>query len=224
MIEPPDAAVLLRLVLAALLGGAVGLERELQEKAAGLRTNILICVGAALFTELSGQLALVDSWAGTPDPTRISAQIVTGIGFLGAGTIIQSRARVRGLTTAATIWVVAAIGMAVGAGALSLAVGGTVLILLVLVGLGFLERRMKGGWIDVEIGVRVADEGSVESEVWEALDARGLDVALSEAQRDQSEGIREIRFVGKAPPSDLNRLVRDLMELPQVVSVRPKPP
>ncbi len=115
------------LVVAVILGGAIGFERELQRKAAGLRTTILICVGAALFTELSIAFSEVSG-----DPGRIAAQIVTGVGFLGAGAIIKSRGSVFGMTTAATIWLTAAIGMAVGFGALLEAVGATVLVLLVL--------------------------------------------------------------------------------------------
>ncbi|MFB3069550.1 MAG: MgtC/SapB family protein [Gemmatimonadales bacterium] len=130
--------LLLHLVLAVILGGAIGLERELQQKAAGLRTNILICAGAALFTELS--LTMTVEFG---DPSRIAAQIVTGVGFLGAGAIIQGRGIVTGLTTAATMWLVAAIGMAVGFGALLEATGTTLLVVLVLVALRPIER-----WIE----------------------------------------------------------------------------
>ncbi len=130
--------LLLHLALAVILGGAIGLERELRQKAAGLRTNILICAGAALFTELS--LAMTAEFG---DPSRIAAQIVTGVGFLGAGAIIQGRGTVTGLTTAATMWLVAAIGMAVGFGALLEATGTTLLVVLVLVALRPIER-----WIE----------------------------------------------------------------------------
>ena len=130
--------LLLRLSLAAVLGGAVGWEREHSGKPAGLRTNVLICVGAALLTDISVRMA---SMGGpTADPGRIAAQIVTGMGFLGAGTIIQSRGTVVGLTTAATLWVVAAIGMAVGSGAYIEATGATVLVLIVLLPLRAVER------------------------------------------------------------------------------------
>src|ERR1044071_1722461 len=104
--------IFLRLALAAGLGGAIGLEREFRHKPAGLRTNMLIALGSALFSVLSVE---VGAAAGSPD--RIAAQIVTGIGFLGAGAILRSGANVQGLTTAATIWVNAAIGMAAGLGA-----------------------------------------------------------------------------------------------------------
>jgi len=102
----------LSVALAAVFGAAIGLEREISGKAAGLRTNVLICLGAAVFTVISKQMG-----AGQTDSlTRIAAQVVTGVGFLGAGAIIQDRAGVHGLTTAATIWLVASIGMACGAG------------------------------------------------------------------------------------------------------------
>jgi putative Mg2+ transporter-C (MgtC) family protein len=133
--------LLLRLLLAIGLGGAIGFERELSDKPAGFRTNILICLGAALFTQMSILIATVGAVpAGAGDPTRIAAQIVSGMGFLGAGTILQARGSVRGLTTAATLWTVAAIGMTVGAGAYSLAIGATILVIVVLVLLGQIER------------------------------------------------------------------------------------
>ena len=112
--------VLLRLTVAALLGGAVGAERELRERQAGLRTHLVVCVGSALFTLVSAYGFRDFIEAGNVyariDPTRIAAQIVTGIGFLGAGAIIRQGLSVRGLTTAATLWLVAGIGMAAGAG------------------------------------------------------------------------------------------------------------
>ncbi len=132
-----------RLLLAAVLGGIVGFEREIAGKPAGLRTNLLICVGSALFTELSVEITRFSAGSGPgprPDPGRIAAQIVTGIGFLGAGTILRSHGRISGLTTAATVWVVAAIGVAVGARAFAAAVGTTVLVMFSLSLLGRMER------------------------------------------------------------------------------------
>src|SRR6516164_865329 len=115
-LQSPDAIhlahILLRLVIAALLGGAIGLEREMKHRPAGLRTNLFMCFGSALFTVLSELLA--DKWPG--DHTRIAAQIIPGIGFIGAGSILHSRGSVSGLTTAATVFVVAGVGMAAGGG------------------------------------------------------------------------------------------------------------
>jgi putative Mg2+ transporter-C (MgtC) family protein len=125
-----------RLILAALLGAMVGLERELAGKPAGLRTTLLICVGAAMFTELSLQLSMLAVTAGgealRADPARLAAQIIPGIGFIGAGAILHGRGRVTGLTTAATLWVVTAIGIAVGAGAYVEAIGATLMVLATL--------------------------------------------------------------------------------------------
>ncbi len=126
--------VLLRLVIAAGLGGAIGFERELRERQAGLRTHLVVCVGSALFTLVSAY-GFEDFFTATGtriDPTRIAAQIVSGIGFLGAGAIIRQGLSVRGLTTAATLWLVAAIGMAAGAGYYSGAIIATVGALLTL--------------------------------------------------------------------------------------------
>lgn len=137
----------LRLLLAAGLGAAIGIERELRQKPAGLRTNILIAVGAALFTTVSVQLAQMN---GTPD--RIAAQIVTGVGFLGAGAILHSGRSVHGMTTAATIWVNAAVGMAAGAGQYAMASVATAITLIVLAVLAPIERHF-------ERRTRASDEG-----------------------------------------------------------------
>jgi len=153
-----------------VLGGAVGLERELRGKAAGLRTNILICVGATLFTVLSVSLAA----GGWGDPARIAAQIVTGVGFLGAGTILHARGAITGLTSAATIWVVAAIGVALGTGAVYEAAGATLLMLFVLRGLGWVEGLVKRGAAVSHLRVEVdRQEGEVER-VEAAVVERGL--------------------------------------------------
>jgi len=132
---------LLKLVAAVGAGAAIGIERELAAKPAGLRTNILICLGAALFTILSAKIAGEQMSAGGQfaDRGRIAAQIVTGVGFLGAGAIIHLRRYVVGLTTAATIWAVASFGMAFGAGAFGLGTLGVVLACSILYGMGAVE-------------------------------------------------------------------------------------
>lgn len=126
-----------KLLIAILAGGVVGLERELRNKPAGLRTNILICLGSALLMDLSMRIA--GDHAG--DPGRIAAQVVTGIGFLGAGTILHTRGNITGLTSAATIWVVAAIGLTAGAGLFFEALGATITVMFVLRVLGWVEGR-----------------------------------------------------------------------------------
>ena len=135
-----DLELIERLLLAALLGGVLGFERELRQKSAGLRTNILIAVGSALFTVMSHELA------DGADPTRITAQIVTGIGFLGAGAILRTDAGIHGLTTAATVWVNAAVGVAAGGGEFRLASVATGVTLLVLLVLHPVERFIDRRW------------------------------------------------------------------------------
>lgn len=128
------------LLLAVLVGGLIGLEREASGKPAGLRTNILICLGATLITDVS--LGLGDLGTSRADSARLAAQIVSGIGFLGAGTIMQARGTVTGLTSAATLWVVAAIGIAIGSRHTVEAIGAAFLVLLILFPLGEVERRL----------------------------------------------------------------------------------
>ena len=134
-----------RLLLATALGAAVGLEREYRQKPAGLRTNILIAVGSALFTILS-----VEMTKGVGDTSRVAGQIVTGIGFLGGGAIVRSGDAIHGMTTAATIWVNAAIGVAAGMGQFALATVVTALTLVVLVVLPPIETyfEKRAGWPD----------------------------------------------------------------------------
>ena len=138
MLHDLNTVIVGRLLLAALLGGAVGLERELRHKPAGLRTMMLICIGAALFTIVSYEMA---SDVGG-DHTRIAAQIIPGIGFIGAGVVIRERGAVMGITSAATIFVIASVGMAVGAGLPVTAIFTTLLLLVSLVFLGFVEDRI----------------------------------------------------------------------------------
>jgi putative Mg2+ transporter-C (MgtC) family protein len=149
IVEQLRLELLVQLILAVLLGGAVGLERELKGKPAGLRTTILITLGATLFTVLSYRMGA----AAQGDPGRIAAQVLTGVGFIGAGTILHMRGAVTGLTSAATIWVVAAIGMSVGARAYIEALGATLVVMLVLAGLGpaehFLARQATRGHLIV---------------------------------------------------------------------------
>lgn len=141
MLAEPFATYIVRLLVALAIGGAIGLERELKGKPAGIRTNMLMCFGACLIMIISIEVARMRG--GTADPGRIAAQVVTGIGFLGAGTIIRSRFHVAGLTTAATIWVLSALGLAIGAGYLLLAVAGGFLITLTLTLIGYVEKALK---------------------------------------------------------------------------------
>ena len=141
-----DITLVIRVLSSVLLGFAIGLEREMTNKYAGLRTNILVCLGACLFTIISiygfPEVSVTGDELGTRDTARVAAQVVTGIGFIGGGTVLRHGATVFGLTTAATLWVSASIGMACGAGMYGLAIVATVLSILVLVSVRLFEKNV----------------------------------------------------------------------------------
>lgn len=139
-----DAQVIFRLILATILSGLIGLERETHGRTAGLRTHILVCVGSTLIMLTSMYIFDIYKGALSIDPIRIAAQVISGIGFLGAGAIIRSRASVKGLTTAASLWAAAGIGLAVGCGFYIGAYAFTALALIVLILFRLVERGLLG--------------------------------------------------------------------------------
>ena len=203
------AEALLRVVIAAGLGGAIGLERELRDHEAGFRTHLIVSLGACVFTLVSAY-AWTDWTFSTAsgvvfDPTRIAAQIVTGVGFLGAGAIIVRGISVRGLTTAATLWVVAAIGMAAGTGYYTVAVGAAVLVLVSLGPLRLVSSRLVSRVRpeEAELGIRLAPEGEAARVLTrieelggqvshvEFGDDRTIDVVLRASRRSESARVAE---------------------------------
>jgi putative Mg2+ transporter-C (MgtC) family protein len=215
---------LLRLSLAAVLGGMIGFERELREREAGLRTHLLVSLGSALFTIVSayGFRDFLTSGAVVvrTDPTRIAAQIVTGIGFLGAGAIIRQGFSVRGLTTAATLWVVAAVGLACGAGYYSAAALSTALVLLALYPLRIIAYRIlirfrpEDGRLLVELPL-----GQSPGMVIDELERLGARIASLEVSQ---EGDRRRLEVDVALPRDLHvpNIVSRIAEVENVAGVR----
>jgi len=191
---------LVRCGAAALCGGMIGLERELKGKPAGLRTNILICVGAAMYMIIG--LLLVHADREATDVARIAAQVVTGIGFLGAGCIIQQRARITGLTTAATIWVVAAIGIAVGAGQYIEAAGAGALVTLVLAGLGTLEHRLRRARRVLSCTIR-ARPGYAQADLEELLGASGIRIVGQRVFDHPEDRTYELKLSGPARQFDV---------------------
>jgi putative Mg2+ transporter-C (MgtC) family protein len=167
---------LLRIAVAAGLGGIVGLERELDEKAAGLRTHLLVAVGSALFT-LVGAYGFSDFPSRTVDPTRVAAQVVTGIGFLGAGLIFRQGFTIRGLTTAASLWLVAAIGMAAGAGFWKGAVIATIVALVSLRPLEWMKGVAIPQRAAAHLVVELKEDGTA-GDVLDALERAGDLLAL----------------------------------------------
>ncbi len=141
-----NTELLLRIALAGALGALIGAERQLRAKEAGLRTHILVCIGSAMFMIVSkyGFADILADHNIALDPSRISAQVVSGIGFLGAGTIMLNKQFVRGLTTAAGLWVTAAIGLIIGSGMYAIGIYGTIMTLLVLEGIRQLSARLMG--------------------------------------------------------------------------------
>src|SRR5437870_5812780 len=212
-----NGEVLLRLVVAAALGGAIGLERELRERQAGLRTHLVVSVGAALFTLVSAYG--FSGFDGKVDPTRIAAQIVSGIGFLGAGAIIRQGLSVRGLTTAASLWLVAAIGMASGAGYYSAAVITTALALLTLGPLRIVAYRLVHRFrpeID-RLLVEIPAGGSPGT-VIEAIEQRGGRVVGLEIEQDGDR--RNIAADVELRGIEAPRIVADVGEVEGVLEVR----
>ncbi len=183
--------LLLQLILAVILGGIIGLERELKGKPAGLRTNVLISIGATLFTVLSMRMA-----AERGDPGRVAAQILAGVGFIGAGTILHTRGAVTGLTSAATIWVVAAIGMALGTGAYVEAVGTTVLVLVVLKGLASLERVVAARSSVTRLVVHARPGAEAVEDIEELVKRTGLELERIEARQENVDLVVELELRG----------------------------
>lgn len=186
--------LLVKLSLAVLLGGIIGFERELSGKPAGLRTNILICMGAALLMDVSTRIGLVDGHR-VGDPARIAAQIVSGVGFLGAGTIMQAQGMVTGLTSAATIWVVAAIGMTVGAGYYVEGIGAGLLVTFVLAGLGGVEHWVRRARRVVSATIRTAIN-TPEEEVSMTLRAHGIRIEHQRVYDHEQDRTFELKLSG----------------------------
>jgi putative Mg2+ transporter-C (MgtC) family protein len=211
-----DVDVVLRLAIAAGLGAAVGFERELRDREAGMRTHLLVALGSCLFTLISAYgfhdfLASGDTVV-RADPSRIAAQIVTGIGFLGAGAIIREGLSVRGLTTAGSLWVVAAIGMAIGAGFYWAGAATTALTLFALGPLRILGHRVIERVRPEEnrVIVELAQDHSVEP----------LLALLSEVRQLEVEDERDRRIVRLELESVDDALIAKLTDLPYVVGVR----
>ena len=205
---------LLRLAVAALLGGVIGLERELDEKAAGLRTHMLVSVGSALFTLVSayGFREFLNHGHVSFDPSRIAAQIVTGIGFLGAGVIFRQGFTIRGLTTAASLWLVAAVGLAAGAGYWQGAVIATGVAVVSLRPLERLKERMLPQRGARRLLVELADDAS-SGPVLDAVERHGDLLAL---RRDG----RRIEIEVRIDRAQRSRALDDVADLEDVQEAR----
>jgi putative Mg2+ transporter-C (MgtC) family protein len=202
-----------RLFFACLLGGAIGVQRELKRKAAGVRTNMLICMGAAFFTVLSVVLA----GEGTTDKSRIASNIVQGIGFLGAGLILHNRSRVSGLTSAANVWVVASIGMAAGAGLYAAAAIAAGVVLLALELIGFAEQRGNIKGYSLVYEARGHDQNQMLTSILDAMDRCGE--RLTDVGRDAIGDLQRVSFVLTATSKKHAQLQSRLKTEPAIESI-----
>lgn len=213
--------IVLRLCLAAFIGGCIGAERQIKNHPVGLRTNTLVCIAAAMVMILS-QLMTEQSWrqySVVSDP-RLAGQVITGIGFLGAGTILRSPSGVRGLTTAASLWSVACIGLAVGAGYYRLALTASALVLIALVAAkyisAFLGRMSRVHHVKVELWADMR----TTMELLENLEKAGVDINESQVKMsyDGGENTSSIDFVTRGAKQS-RRVARALKRCRQVKSV-----
>ena len=201
--------IAVKLLVAVVCGGAIGFERELSHKPAGLRTNVLVCVGATLFMVVSRHIG-----GGAPytDPARLVAQVVTAIGFIGAGVILQSRGSISGLTTAATILLVGAVGVTIGEGMFTVAVMTTVLVMIVLVLLRKVERAVVRRRRLFQYVFKTADASQSLSRLFDLLDREGL--RLNDfSVRDAANGDHELRFAVITSVEENSRLMQLLHDI-----------
>jgi putative Mg2+ transporter-C (MgtC) family protein len=210
-----------KLLAALFCGGLIGLERELKSKAAGIKTNMLICVGSMLFTAISILVASSEEDLGVRgDPARIAAQIIPGIGFIGGGAILQSKGNVVGMTTAATIWLVAAIGVWIGIGQIEVGIAVTVLILFVLVAVTFFENRFLGKKQLFKIIIHLREKtDEITRTGLEALLASN-ELSLEDYRENLSSAQPEVRVTYVGRVTDHSRLVLELWKIPGILDVR----
>lgn len=206
--------IILRLMLSTLFSGIIGWEREKEEKPAGLRTHILVSLGSTLFMMISAY-----AFPDNGDPTRIAAQVVTGIGFIGAGTILRTGFTVKGLTTAASIWAVSGVGLAVGAGLYLPALITTIFIFGVLVFATKLEKMFIGTHQDIGLSLIIEDRPGAIGEIGTLLGNLNVDIKQIEIGNSW-EGKVSLRMIVKAPQRiSKNELILKLSDLPSVIDV-----
>lgn len=208
---------LLRLFLATLAGGAIGLEREHAKRPAGFRTHILVSLGAALVALTAQAVAISFRGAANTDPTRMAAHVVSGIGFLGAGAIMREGVNVRGLTTAASIWVMATVGLAIGVGLYWHGLVATALAGLTLHYLSAVERRFTRAQYRL-LTITVQDMPGQIGRIGTTLGNQGVDIRNLE-MNPQPGGLLSVQLYVRTPPAcDLTRLAAELASIPGVKS------
>ncbi len=210
----------IQIIFALLLGGLVGYDREVKMKAAGFKTNIMICIGATLYTTISLLTLSQSSHSSMIDPNRMAAQIVSGIGFLGAGAIIQGRGSVTGLTTAATIWVVAAIGYTIGVGYPIVASFFSITVLVVLRLLNPINKMIEHKKDYKNFHIEMLSYGSVKQTVEHILEMEDLDiVSIIEEPHPKDDTMSILNIYVKAHYRAVERLSGEIVDLIKIKKV-----
>lgn len=215
-----DIQTIYRLIMAAVLSGLIGLERETHARAAGLRTHILVCVGSTLIMLTSMHIFDIYRGLANVDPARIAAQVISGIGFLGAGTIMRFRASVRGLTTAASLWAAAGIGLAVGSGFYIGAYVTTLLVLASLFLLSKFERKVRHDWYKT-ISIETKIDADQLKKIRAALSKYEVEITDFEVQTTE-EGKNVILEMMLKLPTDRydDIIISDLTKIPGIERAR----
>jgi len=223
-ISVPYYEFFLRLALAAVLGGIIGLERELHGRPAGIRTYLILSLGSALLMVLSEYLLFsftlkFPGLAAQGDPARIAGQAITGVGFLGAGVIIRYKDSIRGLTTAACVWLVCSVGLAVGAGFYLVGTATTLLTLTALIGLKVVERKMRKDWFET-LEVEAADRPGLLPQVQDLLSRQGLEVLSFGLSRNaQTQELKATFNLKTRAVKPKREFLQDLLEVEGVRAV-----
>ena len=211
--------IVLRLGISCLLGGLIGLERESLERPAGLRTHILVCIGSALMMIVS-IYGFTSYESVNKDPGRIAAQVVSGIGFLGAGTILREGVNVKGLTTAASLWVVAGIGLAIGCGQFFAGIAGTALVFLTLVLFGQMERRHWSNKYCDRVKLVIRDQPGQLGKVGMFFGKHGVSIKNITMHHVPEQKVINLEFVLKIPSgADMMPIIAELAEIDGVLSI-----
>lgn len=211
--------IFLRLLLATLLGGMIGMERESVNRPAGFRTHILVCLGSTLMMIVSINIFYSVQGLTNADPGRIAAQVVSGIGFLGAGTILKEGATIKGLTTAASLWTVAGIGLAVGAGFYFGAIVTTIILFITLIFLGRTQRWLRKSKQFLELTLLIADVPGMLGLIGSVIGSYDISIRSVELTDDDSTAGEKVvvnLFLRVPANLDLNALLSDLKAIPGV--------
>lgn len=206
-----------RLILAAVVGGAIGYERQAHNKAAGLRTHILVSIGSCLIMILSTQIYAAVQGLTNADPARLAAQVVSGIGFLGAGSIIKEGPTVNGLTTAASLWVVSGLGLAVGGGYYVIAVATTLLSFFTLTLLGRVEKKYYHA-SDLEATVIAKNTPAQLGAIISYL--AGNNITIKNLKVEEHDSVQSIKFLLWMTDGGILDIIKNIKDIPGVVLVK----